>query len=176
MTAIAAATVAMAAVTAAAVTPALGLAAAARGLGFARGGGSSAAWGLGGAAHLAASIPAAAVAVATFAAAAFAMAAVAAASHLATAATAEIEQLDRERLGRDTHQPGSQRRHNCSILHGRLLKIRNTGRRKRKQPVAGTAGPAMFTSVRQAETLSFSDQSALGLSYGSAIVFPFCRS
>jgi hypothetical protein len=154
MAALVAASLAMAA----AVATTLRLATAARSLGFAGRGGSGAARGLVGAAHVAtaatvATLVAAALAMAALVAATLTVAAaVAAAGHLfaaaavaATAAISKVKQIKRKSLGCHTHQAGSQSRHKSTILHWRAPQIGTTRRRKRKQHVAGTAGPAMFT-------------------------------
>jgi hypothetical protein len=120
------------------------------------------------AAHIAARLLAAAVAMATVLVAAVLVATattavatrrgstagrLAAASRLTTTA-------GEGRLAGDQHQGASHQGSN-KTLHGRLLQNpEHKGRRKRKQrkqPVAGTAGPACSRLVRMAVTVTFSD-------------------
>jgi len=143
-----AAAVAVAAMTAAAAVATAGRLATARGCGGAgrsSGGAGRSGTGRGAAAHVAtAAIAAAAVVMATRPAAAVVaatrvVAGIVAAANVVAATSAAVpaahaaEQLERIRLRTQTQHTGRAHGGHQTALHRRLLKIQNTGRRKRKQ-------------------------------------------
>ena len=104
-------------------------------------------------------VTAAPIAMAAVMAAMTAAAVVAAAgSFIAAVAATQVEQVERKRLGCNTHQAGSQSRHKSTILHRRAPQNGTHGDGNGNNMSPEPPAPRCSRCLRQAETLSFSDQ------------------